>query len=105
MQGSPHLLTNECVSKFQWNSLNNFDVLSPRFRKVCKKFILDVQTDAQREKIIATKDAIINNLTGANDASILDPAPTCSSLIKMLLCCAEILFYITLYHRKSFEVV
>ena len=48
-----------------------------RFQKVYKKFILYVQTDSQREQIIAAKDSIINNLTGAYDASILDPAPTC----------------------------
>ena len=36
-----------------------------------------MQTDSQREQIIAAKDSIINNLTGAYDASILDPEPTC----------------------------
>ena len=36
-----------------------------------------MQTDAQREQIIAATDSIINHLTDAYDAFILDPAPTC----------------------------
>ena len=47
------------------------------FQKVYKQFILDIQTDSQRDKIIAAKDTIVNNLTGAYDSTILDAAPTC----------------------------
>ena len=42
-----------------------------------KQFILDIQTDSQQDQLIAAKDSIVNNLTGAYDVTILDAAPTC----------------------------
>lgn len=40
------------------------------------QFILDIKTDSQRDKIIAAKDTIVNNVAGAYDAIILDSSPT-----------------------------
>ena len=47
------------------------------FQKGYTQFILDIQTDSQRDKIIAAKDTIVHNLIGAYDSIILDAAPTC----------------------------